>query len=174
MSFHYTKGSADEQHGEVRVFEAYLRRSKLKLTRARRELLNLVFSNHAHFTADELAEEVKKRKIRVSKATIYRTLAILLECRLLSAHDFGEGAKYYEHVYGHGHHDHFFCLVCKMIEEFQSDGIERLQEEAAAEIGFKPVRHSLSIFGVCARCAATEAGRTALAAEGGAGEAGPA
>lgn len=164
-SYQYEKEENSDDHGEVAVFEEYLRRHHLKLTQARRDLLKLVFSNHAHFTAEQLAEQCKERRLRVSKATVYRTLGILLECRLLNAHDFGEGAKYYEHVYGHNHHDHFFCLSCKRITEFHSEKIETLQDEAAGELGFQIVRHSLSIYGVCRSCAATPQGQAILADE---------
>jgi Fur family transcriptional regulator, ferric uptake regulator len=162
VSYGYSKRTSPDDHGEVEIFEAYLRQSGLKLTKARRDLLNLVFSNHQHFTAEELCDQCKAQKLRVSKATVYRTLSILLECNLLTAHDFGEGSKYYEHIYGHRHHDHFFCLVCKRIAEFRSESIEALQDEAAQEMGFMPIRHTLSIFGVCRVCAETPEGRRFL------------
>ena len=159
MQYKYKKKTDEDDGGEVKVFERYLKTKGLKLTRARRELLDVVFEIHEHFTADDLYEHCRDRKMRVSKATLYRTLSLLLDCNLLVSHDFDEGAKYYEHIYGHRHHDHFFCLECKKIIEFRSERIEELQDDAAAEFGFKPMRHSLAIFGLCRECQAEGATR---------------
>ena len=163
MPFRYQKKVNSDDHGQVAIFEEYLRRRGLKLTKARRDLLDVVFSNHAHFTADELFDQCRQAKLRVSKATVYRTLGILLECRLLGSHDFGEGSRFYEHIYGHSHHDHFFCLVCKKIVEFRSERIESLQDEAANELGFVTVRHALSVYGICSACKETPEAKRLLA-----------
>lgn len=163
MGFEYDKTRHDQPGGEVEIFEAYLHERGLKLTAARRQLLDLIFSDHSHFTADALFDKCREHDIRISKATLYRTLTILLDCNLLTAHDFGEGAKYFEHVYGHRHHDHFFCIVCKKILEFRSEAIEELQDEAAKEFDFTSVRHSLAIFGVCGACRQSARGRAVIA-----------
>ena len=154
---------------EVEIFEAYLRQKGLKLTVPRRQRLELIFDDHSHFTADQLFDRCRERDVRISKATLYRTLAILTDCKLLSAHDFGGEAKYYEHVFGHEHHDHLVCLACRKIVEFQSPDIEKLQDQAAEELGFAPIHHSLAIFGVCAACAETAEGRKVIEE----GQAGP-
>lgn len=163
MPFEFKKDTESGDGGEVAIFESYLRERGLKLTSTRRELLEIVFSDHNHFTADELFDRCRAADVRISKATLYRSMTILLDCKLLAAHDFREGSKYYEHVYGHRHHDHLFCLACKTIVEFQSERIERLQHEAAAELQFTVVRHSLSIFGVCEKCHGTSRGTELIA-----------
>ncbi len=162
MPFEFDKKLHTEPGPEVKIFEDYLKAQGLKLTSARRDLLNLIFADHSHFTADELYDRCRKGKLRVSKATLYRTLTILLDCKLLASHDFGEDAKYYEHVFGHRHHDHMYCLACRRVIEFRSESIEALQDEAAQEAGFHSTRHSLTIFGVCSACAGTEKGRNFL------------
>lgn len=143
---------SDHGGDEERLFEKYLRSRGLKFTAARRELLHRIFDMHDHFTAEQLLERLKSGKVRVSKATVYRTLNVMLDCGLLEAHDFGEGALYYEHTHGHAHHDHMFCLSCKRIIEFRSDGIEELQERVAKDLGFRMLSHSLKIFGLCSAC----------------------
>ncbi len=163
MKFNYDKNIHTEPGEEVAIFEAYLRERGLKLTQARRDLLNVIFDDHGHFTADELYDRCRKAGLRVSKATLYRTLTILLDCKLLVDHDFGEGAKHFEHSFGHRHHDHMVCLACREIIEFRSEDLERLQDRAAHELGFSPVRHATTVFGVCAACARTERGREVLA-----------
>lgn len=150
--------SQDEDTGgeEERVFETFLRQRGLKYTRARRQLLRKVFEMHDHFTAEQLLERLKEGGVSASKATVYRTLSVLLECDLLMAHDFGEGALYYEHTFGHDHHDHLFCLHCKRITEFRDDEIERNQEQVTDKLGFRMISHSLKIYGVCGDCVAED------------------
>ena len=138
---------------EERVFEGFLRRRGLKFTSVRRQLLRKIFDMKDHFTAEQLLERLKSADVRVSKATVYRTLAVMLECDLLRSHDFGEGSLFYEHSYGHGHHDHLFCVSCKVIIEFRDDRIEELQKRAAQEFGFRMLSHTLKIYGLCRQCA---------------------
>lgn len=141
-----------DSHGEERVFEQYLRTRGLKFTPARRELLRAIFAMHDHFTADQLIDRLKERKIGASKATVYRTLAVMLACDLLEMHDFGEGARYYEHTFGHSHHDHLFCVGCKKIVEFRDEAIEKLQVKAAERAGFELLAHTLKMYGLCEAC----------------------
>ena len=152
--------SLDEDTGgeEERVFEAFLRQRGLKFTRARKLLLRKVFEMHDHFTAEQLLDRLKDSGVAASKATVYRTLSVLLECDLLMAHDFGEGALYYEHTFGHDHHDHLFCLHCKSITEFRDDAIEESQDRVTERLGFRMISHSLKIYGVCEGCVATDPG----------------
>ncbi|MAG55770.1 MAG: transcriptional repressor [Planctomycetes bacterium] len=149
---------ADTDGAERRVFEEFLRQRGLKFTQARRLLLDKVFSMHDHFTAEQLLDRLRTDGIGASKATVYRTLSVLLECDLLTAHDFGEGALYYEHTFGHDHHDHLFCLHCKTITEFRDDAIEEHQDRVTGHLGFRTLTHSLKIYGVCKGCSDEEPG----------------
>lgn len=143
---------ADTGGEEERVFESFLRERGLKFTKARKILLRKVFEMHDHFTAEQLLDRLKQDGVAASKATVYRTLSVLLECDLLVAHDFGEGALYYEHTFGHDHHDHLFCLSCKRITEFRDDRIEEHQERVTGDLGFQMLSHSLKIYGICKAC----------------------
>lgn len=149
------KTSEPGSHGsEEQAFESFLRERGLKFTRPRRLLLRKIFAMHDHFTADQLLDRLRRDRIRASKATVYRTLSVLMESDLLISHDFGEGSLYYEHAFGHTHHDHLFCVHCKSIVEFRHERIEDLQERIAREAGFKVIRHSLKLYGLCRSCAA--------------------
>jgi Fur family transcriptional regulator, ferric uptake regulator len=159
MSQLIDKSKDADSHGEEKIFERYLRSKGLKYTPARKALLRAVFAMHDHFTADQLIERLRERRIGASKATVYRTLAVMLACDLLEMHDFGEGARYYEHTFGHAHHDHIFCVGCKEIAEFRDEGIERLQTKAAEKAGFEILAHSLKIYGLCSSCRKDPAAR---------------
>lgn len=146
----------------ARRFERFLRSRSLKWTPQRRRVFERAFATHEHFSAEQLygwlgAESGPK----VSRATVYRTLALLLEGRFVEALDTGRGELVYEHVVGHPHHDHMVCLECGRIEEFHDERIEELQLEACARKGFQLVSHDLMLKGYCRGCARRRASRYA-------------
>ena len=134
-----------------RSFSDFLEKKDLKLTSQRRTILRQAMRD-GHFSAEELLEYSKKADRTVSKATVYRTLALLKESKILEEQDFGEGKKLYERSQGRKHHDHFVCIKCGRIIEFENDPIERLQDAEARKHGFQTVYHSLKLFGFCRNC----------------------
>ena len=125
----------------------------LKFTGERARILEQVFSVHRHFQADELLAEIRARGGRVSKSTIYRTLALLVQSGLLHQVITGEKHAHYEHVFGHEHHDHLICSRCGEIAEFFDPKIEGLLGKRCDEMRFRAEGHRLQIIGLCARCA---------------------
>jgi Fur family ferric uptake transcriptional regulator len=113
----------------------YLKAHDLKLTKQRRQTLDTVLGLHSHFTAEELLERLQQKGTPVSKATVYRTLSLLVESGHLETRDFGRGALLYEHVHGHSHHDHIVCLDCGRIVEFRNSQIEEIQKKVARRKG---------------------------------------
>lgn len=137
-----------------RAFESFLRTRGLKLTSQRRRIFERAFATHEHFSAEALAGWLEAEEgPRVSRATVYRTLGLLLEGRFLSALDAGKGELVYEHVLGHMHHDHMLCLDCGKIEEFHDERIEELQLAACRKKGWELVSHDLRLRGYCRACA---------------------
>lgn len=136
----------------LRRFEEFLRQKDLRVTEQRREVLLLAWSTHDHFTAEEMYSWVRKKGGQASRATVYRTLGLLVEGGFLSALERGQGQILYEHILGHQHHDHMICLSCGKIIEFRNAEIERLQEEECARSGFLMVHHSLTLEGYCGTC----------------------
>ena len=133
-------------------FSEFLEKKNLKLTSQRRTILHQAVQAKGHFSAEELLVFSKKTDNTISKATVYRTLALLKESGTLEEQDFGEGKKLYELAQGRKHHDHFVCVRCGKIIEFENDRIERLQDAEASAHGFKVVYHSLKLFGFCKGC----------------------
>jgi Fur family ferric uptake transcriptional regulator len=129
-----------------------LERKGLRLTRPRRRVIEKLLSVHDHVSADDLAEELRRGGTRVSKATVYRTLAVLKDSGLFDAHDFGTGQLLYEPMVGTPHHDHLFCIRCRRIIEFSNEEIERQQEIVLRRYRFEALYHSHKIFGYCDRC----------------------
>jgi len=137
----------------LKRFEEYLREQGHRVTDQRREVLLLAWSTHDHFTAEEMYTWVRKGGGRASRATVYRTLGMLVEGGFLSALDRGQGQVLYEHILGHRHHDHMICLACSKIIEFRNSEIEALQIAECEKHGFVMTDHALTLQGYCAGCA---------------------
>jgi Fur family ferric uptake transcriptional regulator len=134
-------------------FGHFLRSRSFKLTLQRRRLFDRAFSTHEHFSAEQLYRWLEKEPgPRVSRATVYRTLALLVEGGFVQALDTGRDELLYEHVLGHPHHDHMVCQDCGKIEEFHDDRIEELQLEACRKKGFHLVSHEHRLKGYCRAC----------------------
>lgn len=134
------------------AFRTYLASQGLRWTPERDAILEAIFATHRHFSADELYDMLREQGHRVSRATIYRTLDLLVKCGLVSSIDLGDGRLSYEHILGHEHHDHLICTVCGTLIEFEDADIEVRQRAICERYGFEMERHSLRIFGRCKRC----------------------
>lgn len=134
------------------AFLDYLKHRGLKVTQQRLTILDAVFKTHEHFSAEALHRRLRNEGVEVSLATVYRTVNVLVEGGFLEALDVGGGQLLFEHVMGHGHHDHLVCLGCNKIQEFRCPEIEKLQEREAAKLNFRVTHHSLRLFGYCAAC----------------------
>jgi Fur family transcriptional regulator, ferric uptake regulator len=137
----------------VEKLERFLQRKSQKLTSQRRALLEkIVEMDKTHFTADDLVAEFIGSEPRISKATIYRSLGVMVEAGILEEHQFGDNFKVYELAEGRPHHDHLICTACGKIIEFFSAEMEELQDKVAKQHGFHPTHHSQKIFGICQSC----------------------
>ena len=143
---------AKTRHDPRTIFRQFLSQEGLRWTPEREAILEAVFSLHRHFDADHLYDLLRQQKHRVSRATIYRTLDLLVKSGLVADIDFDDGRTSFEHVYGHEHHDHLICVRCGRATEFEEPRIERLQDQVCRQLGFRAERHSLRIFGVCKQC----------------------
>jgi len=141
--------AASGDDAPLALFEAFLRRKRLKTTAQRRAMVRSVLANEGHFTADDAHERLRAGGERVSLATVYRALALLEEAGVLEGHDFADGQRRYERALTREHHDHVICIECRAVVEFQNPAIEALQDQVLAQHGFSMVHHALTIFGSC-------------------------
>lgn len=149
---------------EERRFRAFLRARGLRVTPERRAALGAARQAPHHFEAEDLLAEVRKGGTPVSKATLYRTLALMVEAGVLQRINFGNKTEHYEHTFGVTHHDHLVCVSCGEIVEFVHPGIERAQTAACRRLGFVETSHRMILFGRCRAC--REKGVSAGAAGG--------
>lgn len=136
----------------VKAFRAFLESRNLPLTRQRREIAQVILRSDRHLSAEDIMEELRRRKVSPGKATVYRTLDLLVQCDLIREHDFGEGFKRYEPRPGHPHHEHMICEECGRVVEFEEPDLDGLQAALAEEYGFEIRWHRLDLFGLCATC----------------------
>lgn len=139
------------------IFRAYLREHGLKYTPERRTLLFEVMANEQHFEAEQLLINMRQAGKRVAKATIYRTLPLLVNCGIVKQVRFGDKMAHYEHILGHAPHDHMVCLKCHRIVEFDSAEIVDLRSSIASRHCFQASGHRFQITGLCGLCAGSGA-----------------
>ncbi len=139
-------------NGELASFKEFLKENQLKYTPERETILKTVFDTHRHFDADELVDILKRKRKRISRATVYRTLDLMVKAGLVQGMELGESRKMYEHTLGHKHHDHMICEKCGRAIEFDDGVIELLQQKVCERLNFQARGHSLRIFGLCDRC----------------------
>ena len=137
----------------LRLFGRYLRDLGLPVTHQREAVADVVFSTDGHLSVDEIEGALRERGERIAKATIYRTLDLLVRSRLVDEHDFGEGFKRYEHrLSNRPVHEHMICVECATVTEFESNELYRVENRLRAEYGFQPVRRRLEVYGLCKSC----------------------
>lgn len=136
-----------------RELKRVLREHELKATSQRISLLKLLDRTEKHFDAEEIYMELTKRQNSVSRATVYRSLDILVEQGLVSKLDFGDGRMRYERSQGEeDHHDHLICEYCGKVIEFFNLELEAQQLAICEEHDFTPTTHTMYIFGTCSDC----------------------
>ncbi|MEE9166892.1 MAG: transcriptional repressor [Candidatus Neomarinimicrobiota bacterium] len=141
---------------DLEEFKSALREEKLRFTPQRYEVFKEVCASKEHREADEIFAALRNRDVHVSRATVYRTMDILLKHDFVQRMNIGDGRWRYEHWLDCSHHDHLICVKCGRIVEFLSSEIEELQEKICSEFNYELLRHVHQLFGVCEECIANE------------------
>lgn len=142
---------------ERRQFLDTLRERGMRVTRERLVLFDEIFARHGHFAAEELLDGLTERGEKISRATVYRNLELLVECGLVHKYRLDRDRFLFEHIHRGQQHDHLVCTECGRVAEFVSPGIAALQTEICRAHGFLPDVHTLQISGLCTDCAAADA-----------------
>lgn len=146
------------------IFTEYLRINKHRKTPERFAILDAIYSIDGHFDIETLfGIMVKKENFRVSRATLYNTIVLLLDAKLLIKHAFGNTAQY-EKSFNIETHHHLICTTCGRVSEFQDEELQR----GIANVDLKKFQmshYSLYIYGTCGRCAAAARRRKKLGTE---------
>jgi Fur family ferric uptake transcriptional regulator len=139
-----------------KFFVQYLRDNNLKVTKERLMLLEELFGSSGHLDADSLLFQLRSQGRHVSRATIYRTLDLLVQCGLARKSRLGREHYVYEKVTPGKRHDHMVCTGCGRIIEFYDTDLDERQRQVCLEHNFRPSFYSLQIQGLCQECQRAE------------------
>ncbi|NQT97389.1 MAG: transcriptional repressor [Candidatus Marinimicrobia bacterium] len=136
---------------------AIIKQEGLRYTQQREAVWLELQSSDSHRDAENIYFALRQKSINISRATVYRTIEILVKNNLVRKLDLGDGKNRYESKWGLTHHDHLICTKCGRIEEFFHEGIEEMQKEIAAQYNFTLTNHVHQLIGLCENCRADEA-----------------
>ena len=132
------------------LFTEYLKKHNHRKTPERYAILERIYSYEGHFNADILFN-MMQAEYRVSLATVYNTLELLLECKLIIKHQLGGQFAQYEKTFGNSTHHHLICTGCGKVKEF-SDNQLRLSIQNRKFAHFQTSHYSLYMYGLCQKC----------------------
>ncbi len=131
---------------EYKVLKDILKNEGLRFTKQRQAIWDEIKSSKEHQDVDNIYFNLQKREISVSRATVYRTIEVLVKNKLVSKMDVGDGKSRYELELNQKHHDHMICLETGDIIEFYNQELEELQEKIVSENGYELIRHVHQLF----------------------------
>ena len=129
-----------------------LKKEGLRYTHQRQAVWDELSASDEHRDAEEIYLALHNSELNVSRATVYRTIDVLVKNNLVRKLELGDGRARYEHKMDIAHHDHLICVQSGKIEEFMDNMIENRQEIIVQKFGYKLIRHIHQLFVICDEC----------------------
>lgn len=123
-----------------------------RLTDARRAVVDLIARRNGHFTAADLVDAARTRRLDIGRATIFRALDLLLELGVVERLDLPSGEHAYVACEPAAHHHHVVCSSCGRSAEIDDAGLRAVVDDIARRTGYVVDTHRLELFGTCPAC----------------------
>ena len=136
----------------INRFTAYLHRNDLRVTPERLLTAREALLSDTHFNAEDLFIRLHSKNAKISRATVYRTLDLLVNSGLLKRSIFNGQIASFEPYMDKPEHGHFICTRCGRIIEFSDPEIEKLHRRLEEQLAVKVINHSHQLYGKCNNC----------------------
>lgn len=137
---------------EINLFRSFITEKGLRNTPEREEIITEIFDGDNHFDVDDLYLRLRQKGSRISKASIYRNIPLIMECGLIREVWHEDGHMHYEPIYGYDHHCHLRCIKCGKVVEFFEEDLKDIEKRLVEKYHFEIIEQRFDITGYCSKC----------------------